>query len=74
MELWNCSASVKALVTHPPVVVQVILARGASPSAARCAQLVARLEMCGGQIVEASVHDLRRDRKHVLSAARTGNA
>ena len=50
VELWNCSASVKALVTHPPVVVQVILARGASPSAARCAQLVARLEMCGAKL------------------------
>lgn len=35
---------------HPPVVVQVILARGASPSAARCAQLVARLEMCEAKL------------------------
>ncbi len=73
VELWNCSASVKALVMHPPVVVQVIFARGASPSAARCAQLVARPDVWG-QIVEASVHDLRLDRRQVLSAARTGNA
>ena len=50
VELSNCSASVKALVMHPPVVVQVILARGVSPSAARCAQVVDRLEMCGAKL------------------------
>ena len=35
---------------HPPVVVQVVLAWGASPSAACCVQVVALLEMCGAKM------------------------
>ena len=48
VELSNCSTSVQSLgdADHPPVVVQVVLAWGASPSAACCVQVVALLEMC----------------------------